>query len=214
MSAPFNILILDTNVKDARRIESLLRSAFSSGVDVISAADVESARSHLAIRDIHLAITSLSLPPFTGAGVVEHLRRVRPALPVICVADQHDQGMALAVMAAGAATLIDKSELTTSTEPLTRAVVSVLTEARRRAEANGLVKQIDAIHNLLQQTHEHIHRLVAASEQHADLIDDNRQKIDRIDTVVRNHETNRRHVLALLWAVATAALITLAERLF
>lgn len=212
-SVLFNILVIDSNAADADRIETLLQTAFSTGVAVHVAADMETAKTHLAVHDIHLAIADMNVSPFTGPAIVDHLRRIRPTLPVLCVTQTSDLSLSLAVMAAGAAMLIDKASLSTADQPLTKAVVSILAESRQRAQTNGLTRQIDAIHSLLQQTHQRLERILSSVERHDADISDHAQRIDRIDTTVRTHERQRRGLLAVLWAMATAVIVSLADRL-
>jgi putative two-component system response regulator len=97
-------------VDDDQLIRLFLERALTSGgFDVVSAAGGAQAISLLdSGRTFDLLVTDHSMPGVTGIEVIEHARRVDPALPAIIVTAYHDLDLAMRAMQAGAVGFIPK----------------------------------------------------------------------------------------------------------
>jgi signal transduction histidine kinase/DNA-binding response OmpR family regulator len=108
-----DILLVEDNPGDARRIELMLESA-ESNYRLHTAVSVKSALHQLATITIHLMLLDLSLPDSQGINTIRTFHAAHPWIPIIVLTGLEDDQLVADAATAGAHDYLLKQELTTA----------------------------------------------------------------------------------------------------
>jgi CheY-like chemotaxis protein len=122
------ILVVDDSAIDRRLAGSLLEGA--RGTTVLYAADGREAIAVVSAQGPDLVITDLQMPGMSGLDLVDAMRALAPAVPVVLMTAHGSEDIAAAALRRGAASYVPKRELAAS---LPRTVARLLVLARAAA---------------------------------------------------------------------------------
>jgi CheY-like chemotaxis protein len=105
------ILVVDDSAIDRRLAGSLLETA--AGTTVLYAADGREAVGVVTKEGPDLVVTDLQMPGMNGLDLVDALRALSPAVPVVLMTAHGSEEIAVAALRRGAASYVPKSELAT-----------------------------------------------------------------------------------------------------
>lgn len=108
-----DILLVEDNPGDARRIELMLESG-DSNYQLHTAVSVKSALHQLATITIHLILLDLSLPDSQGINTIRTFHAAHPWIPIIVLTSLEDDQLVDDAATAGAHDYLLKQELTTA----------------------------------------------------------------------------------------------------
>jgi CheY-like chemotaxis protein len=123
MAERLRVLIVEDNVLDA---ELLVRELKRHGYAPVSARveTLEDLCAALAAESWDLVITDNSMPRCSGAMVLEQMRSIEPALPVIIVSGGYSKEMAHTLIDAGAQDVLPKGDSPALLDALGRALAA------------------------------------------------------------------------------------------
>ena len=123
MGGRLRVLVVEDNVLDA---ELLLRNLKRNGYVPVSARveTPEELSAMLAADSWDLVIADNSMPHFSGSIVLEQLRNVEPALPVIIVSGSYSDEAARALIHSGALDFVPKGDSSALLDAIRRALAA------------------------------------------------------------------------------------------
>lgn len=105
------ILVVHPDPAEIRRLTDLLRGAFGPTVQVVVAKSLDAARRRVLDGQVALALLDLALPDVEGLDGLRELQHADARLPVVVLAAQSDQRLALRAVKAGAQDFLVKTKV-------------------------------------------------------------------------------------------------------
>jgi two-component system cell cycle response regulator len=141
------ILLVESDPVDARRLAGMLREAGSGKFRLRSAHELRQAKRHLQNGRADVAIVNLSLPDAKGLDVLAEAQSAAPSVPFIALHESADESLAAQVLQFGAQDFLVKSELTPG--GLARALCYAIArqQARLHLLSLSLMDELTRLHN-------------------------------------------------------------------
>jgi len=133
------ILVVDDSAIDRRLAGSLLEVA--RGTTVLYAADGREAIGVVSTQGADIVVTDLQMPGMSGLDLVDALRALAPAVPVVLMTAHGSEEIAVAALRRGAASYVPKDELATG---LPRTVARLLELTRAAAPPEQVLACLDS----------------------------------------------------------------------
>jgi len=166
--SPVKLLLVQDNLADARSVEMLLIDA-KPGFEVRHAGRLGEALEELDRADFDVIVLDLSLPSSGSLGILERMRAVVPAIPVVVLSDQDDEEIALQTLHSGAEDYLVKGR--GDSELIARAIRYSI--ERKKAEARlSYLAQYDPLTGLANRTlfHDRLEQAVTRSDRSGNMI--------------------------------------------
>ena len=146
-SEQIQILLVESNPGDARRLAQMLRAGGAAKFRLRCAHKLGQAKRHLQNGRADVALVDLSLPDAQGLDVLVEAQRTAPSVPFIALSGAADDSLAAQVLQLGAQDFLVKSEISPS--QLARALSFAI--ARQQAHVHlrslSLMDELTGLHN-------------------------------------------------------------------
>jgi len=146
-SEPIQILLIEGDPVDARRLVRMLRTGAGLKFRLRRAHQLRQAKRHLQNGRADVALIDLSLPDAQGLEVVVEAQRTAPCVPLVALSGTADDGLAAQALQLGAQDFLVKSEINPG--QLARAVSFAI--ARQQAQLHlrslSLMDELTGLHN-------------------------------------------------------------------
>ena len=146
-SEPIQILLVQGDPVDARRLAQMLRAGGATKFRLRCAHKLRQAKRHLQSGRADVALVDLSLPDARGLDILVEAQRTAPSIPLIALSGAADDSLAAQVLHLGAQDFLVKSELNPG--QLARALCYAI--ARQQAQLNlrslSLIDELTGLHN-------------------------------------------------------------------
>jgi diguanylate cyclase (GGDEF)-like protein len=110
-SSASRVLLVEDNGREATLMREMLRSTWTGGLVITHVESLGDATQELLDHGSSCVLLDLTLPDGDGLLVLEHVRTAAPDAPVVVLAEQQDEGIALQAVQRGAQDYLVKSEI-------------------------------------------------------------------------------------------------------
>lgn len=146
-SEPIQILLIEGNPVDARRLVRMLRAGSAIKFRLRRAHQLRQAKRHLQNGRADVALINLSLPDVQGLDVVVEAQHAAPCVPLVALSDTADDALAAQALQLGAQDFLVKSEI--DAVQLARALLFAI--ARQQAQLHlrslSVMDELTGLHN-------------------------------------------------------------------
>jgi diguanylate cyclase (GGDEF)-like protein len=146
-SEPIQILLVEGDPVDARRLVRMLRASGATKFRLRRAHKLHQAKRHLQNGRADVVLVDLSLPDAQGLDVVVEAQRTAPGVPLVALSGTADEGLAAQALQLGAQDFLVKSEINPG--QLARALSFAI--ARQQAQLHlrslSLLDELTGLHN-------------------------------------------------------------------
>jgi diguanylate cyclase (GGDEF)-like protein len=144
---PIQVLLVEDNLEDARRLARMLRLAAGGRFRLQRTRRLREAQRCLLHSSPDVALVDLSLPDAHGSEAVHRIQHFAPSLPLIVLSDRENDALAADLLQQGAQDFLVKDELTDG--HLSRALCHAI--ARHRLQVSlrslSLIDELTGLHN-------------------------------------------------------------------
>jgi diguanylate cyclase (GGDEF)-like protein len=144
---PIQVLIVEENADEARRLRQMLRSALGGKFQLRRTGRMSEAQRRLQDDGADVVVADLRLPDARGMEVVREILRAAPGVPLVVLSGREDDRLAAELLQQGAQDFLVKSEMTNG--QLGRALCHAI--ARQRLQVSlrslSLIDELTGLHN-------------------------------------------------------------------
>jgi two-component system, cell cycle response regulator len=146
-SEEIQILLVEGNPIDARRLARMLRASGAAKFRLRRAHKLCQAKRHLQNGGADVALLALSLPDAQGLEVVVEAQRTAPGVPLVALSAMADDGLAAQALQLGAQDFLVKSEI--NPRQLARALSFAIArqQAQLQLRSLSLLDELTGLHN-------------------------------------------------------------------
>jgi diguanylate cyclase (GGDEF)-like protein len=148
--ASLRLLLVEDDPRDARVVESMLRSSVAPEFEVVTVARLSMARAALDEDEFDLVVLDLGLPDSSGLSAILELQPYTADIPFILLTGKSDEKMALAALQHGAEDYLVKGDANRET---------ILRSIRYALERHRSVRDLARVTRELQQVNVTLERL-------------------------------------------------------
>lgn len=134
------VLIVDDSLVDRKLAGACLRDG---GLDVVLCANGSEALELIRSEPPDIVLTDLQMPEMDGLQLVQKIKAVLPALPVILMTAHGSEEIAVAALKAGAASYVPKANLRRDLNSTVHSVLSILSTQRAELQLMSNLRRVE-----------------------------------------------------------------------